>query len=211
MKIDTWVDVACPWCYLGKKRLEDAVAASGHAEEVELVIHTFELDPSAPEHPEPNPAYIGRRMGMPASRAIEMEGQLRSLAAAEGIAFTSNRIAARSFDALRLVHLAADHDAGTAFFTAVQGALFAGRTDVYDRDVLVEAAVAAGVPRDRALEVLNGTEYADAVAADRESAVALGARGVPFTVIDGRLGVPGVVSTDAYRDAIAQAFEGSRS
>ena len=206
MKIDTWVDVACPWCFVGKKRLESAITASGHADEIELVLHTFELDPGAPRTPMSNPEYIGRAMGMPAAKAIEFEGQLRALAAAEGLDFTSERIVARSLDALRLVHLAAEHAAAQSFFSAVQTGLFAGRTDVYSHDFLADAAAAAGVPRALALETLRGDKYADAVAADRAAAAALGARGAPFTVIDERLGIPGVIATETYREAIVRAF-----
>jgi len=211
MKIEAWVDVACPWCFVGKKRLEDAIASSGHSEEIELVLHTFELDPGAPKVAMSNPEYIGKAMGMPASKAIELEGQLRSLAAAEGLEFTSERMVARSVDALRLVHLAAEYGGSRAFFSTVQGGLFAGRTDVYTHEFLADAAESAGVPRARALAVLASAEYSDAVAADRAAAVALGARGVPFTTIDGRFGVPGVISTDAYRDAINSAFSGKVS
>ena len=206
MRIDTWVDVACPWCFVNKKRLEDAIAASGHAEEIDLVLHTFELDPSAPRVAMSNPEYIGRAMGMPASKVIGFEAQLRSLAAAEGLDFTSERVVARTVDTLRLVHLAAEYDAARSFFGTVQAGLFAGRTDAYSEEFLIDAAERAGVPRDRAVAVLKGTEYAGAVAADRAAALKLGAQGAPFTMIDERYGVPGVISTDAYRDAITRAF-----
>ena len=207
MRIDTWVDVACPWCYVGKKRLEDAIATSGHADEIELVLHTFELDPAAPRVAMPNPEYIGRAMGVPASQVIGYEAQLRALAAAEGLTFTSDRIAARSADALRLVHLASEYGASRDFFGSVQAALFEGRTDVYTQQFLADAAERAGVPRDRAIAVLAGAEYADAVAADRAAAVHLGAQGAPFTMIDDRYAVPGVISTADYRDAISRAFK----
>jgi len=206
MKIETWVDVACPWCYVGKKRLEDAIASSGHADDIELVLHTFELDPGAPVEPMSNPEYIAQAMGVSASKVIGFEAPLRALAAAEGLDFTSQRVVSRSVDALRLMHLAAEYGAAREFFATVQAALFAGRTDVYTHEVLIDAAERAGVPRERAAAVITGTEYASAVAADRAAAVALGAQGAPFTMIDGRYGVPGVVATDAYRDAISRAF-----
>jgi len=206
LRVDAWVDVACPWCYVGKKRLEDAIALSGHVRDIDLVLHTFELDPGAPDHPVSNPQYVARHLGISLDKAVELEGGMKALATAEGLDFTVDRIHARSMGALRLVHLAAAHNVAPAFFGAVQQALFAGRADTYDRRFLLETAVAAGVPEAEAAEVFDGNRYADAVEADRREAMQLGARGVPFTVIGERYGVPGVIATNGYRDALDTAW-----
>ncbi|UFS58182.1 DsbA family oxidoreductase [Subtercola endophyticus] len=206
LRIDAWVDVACPWCYVGKKRLETAIASSGHSDDIHLVLHTFELDPGAPKVPVSNPQYVARHMGVTVEKAVELEQRMSGLAAAEGLGFTVERIHASSFDALRLVHLAAEYDAACAFFSTVQNALFAGRADTYSREFLLQSAVSAGIPEPEATDVLDGTRFTEEVAADRAEALQLGARGVPFTVIDQKYGVPGVISVGGYSDAIATAW-----
>lgn len=109
IRIDLWVDIACPWCYVGKARLERAVRETGRAELIDIRVHTFELDPSAPSHPHPNPAYVADHMGVSEAQARAMEARMADTAFGEGLAFEIDRIHANSFDALRLLHLAGEH------------------------------------------------------------------------------------------------------
>ncbi|GAA0411138.1 DsbA family oxidoreductase [Microbispora corallina] len=206
LRIDVWVDVACPWCYLGKKRLETAITQSDAADRVDVVLHAFELDPGASRTVEPNLEYLARHLRMPPARARALEEQMRQLAAQEGLPYEIDRAHGNSLDVLRLTLLARTYGLANAFMGVVQERLFSGAADVYEPEFLVSAAERVGVPADEARDVLDGDRFADEVRAEHRAALELGATGVPFTVLDGRYGIPGAVPVDGYREAIATAL-----
>jgi len=206
LRIDVWSDIACPWCYIGAARLTKAVAASPHAGSVDVVTRSFELDPQAPTDVRPLREFLAAKMGVTTAQAAQMEGQMSALAAQDDLPYAADRVHGNTFDAHRVHHLARSLDLGDAVFRALQEGLFSGRKDAYDHAFLIEAAVGAGVARPRVEEVLAGGEFADAVRADEAEARRLRITGVPFAVLDGRLGVPGAVSVEGYAQAIEQAW-----
>jgi predicted DsbA family dithiol-disulfide isomerase len=206
LRIDMWSDLSCPWCYLGKHRLEKAIGSSRHAGSIKLVTRSFELDPGISGEPVPILEVVAAKMGMPPVQAERLEAQMATLVEGEGLPYTSDRMHANSFDAHRVLHLAADHDLGEALLSVLQRELFSGRANVYDHAVLVSAAAGLGIPRARVEEVLAGGEYADAVRRDEEDARQLGVTGVPFTVLDGRFAISGAATVDGYAKAIEQAW-----
>lgn len=211
MKIEIWSDVVCPWCYVGKRRLESALAGFEHADEVEVVYRSFELDPTAPVHGhELSTGVIAKKYGRSEAEMRQMQQQLMDLAAEEGLGFRLfDTVHTNTVDAHRLLHLALE-TGGPALQRDLKEALlsayFEGAENVGDHDVLTKIAVGAGLDEARAREVLAGHEYADAVAADVAQARAYGATGVPFFVIDSRYGVSGAQPAATFSQVLEQAW-----
>jgi predicted DsbA family dithiol-disulfide isomerase len=207
LRIDVWADVLCPWCYLGEQRLSTAIAQSPHAKDIEVRVRTFQLDPTAPTAVSATLDYLSRKYGVSAAQARSMEEALAQQATAEGLRYEVDRPASNTLDLLRLVHLATEHGVAWEYLRAMQSEVFGGNDDAFAHDTLARLGVKWGIPADEIRDVLAGDRYADAVRADHDAAVALGARGVPFTVLGERLGIPGAVSVGQYADAIDQAWE----
>lgn len=207
VRVDVWTDLTCPWCYVGKHRLTQAVeAVRSEGVDAQLVLHSFELHPEWPAGvSEPVLEVASRVHGVPAAQARSMEEGMARQARSEGLAFTVDRPVAGTFDVHRLLHLASQAGVGEAFFTDVQGEYFAGRLDPADPDALTAAAVRRGIPEADARRVLASQEFAEAVRADQAQARALGVTGVPFVVVGGRLAVAGAQSVQAYADVLTRA------
>jgi predicted DsbA family dithiol-disulfide isomerase len=214
MRIEIWSDVVCPWCYVGKRRLESALADFPHRDEVEVVYRSFELDPGAPRHgDELSTGVIARKYGRSEAEMRQMQQQLIDLAAEEGLAFRLfETLHTNTVDAHRLLHLALE-TGGPALQRDLKEALlsayFEQARNIGDHDVLTEIATAAGLPEGRVREVLAGDDYADAVEADVARARAYGATGVPFFVIDEKYGVSGAQPTELFTQVLDQAWEAS--
>ena len=212
MLIEIWSDVVCPWCYVGKRRLETALAAFEHRDEVEVVYRSFELDPTAPQHGhELTTGVLARKYGRTEVEMREMQQQLVGVAAEEGLAFRLfDNVHTNTIDAHRVLHLALA-EGGPALQRELKEALLAAyflrAEDVGDHDVLRAAAVATGLDASRVEEVLASDEYADAVRADIAQARAYGATGVPFYVVDRRYGVSGAQPVEALLGALREAWE----
>ncbi|MER7804570.1 DsbA family oxidoreductase [Streptomyces parvulus] len=205
--IDVWADVLCPWCYLGEQRLDTAIASSPHAAHIDLQVHSFQLDPDAPAAAVPTLEYLAGKYGVSQQQARDMEEEMARQAAAEGLPYVVDRPAGNTLDLLRLVHLGAEHEVAWKYQRAMQSEVFGGNADAFEHTTLVRLGEGLGIPGEQIREVLAGDRYADRVRADQDQAVRLGARGVPFTVLGSRLGIPGAVSVEQYTNAINQAWE----
>ncbi len=212
LRIDIWSDVVCPWCYIGKRRLESALAASGHdPDDYEIVLHSFQLDPAAPpEYPTSMAEHLGAKYGGGAAAGQQMMERVEAVAAEEGLLFALDRArTGNTRDAHRLLHLALD-EGGQRIQSALNEELLAAyflRGElVSDPAVLGSAAVLAGLGEERVREVLVSNEYDDAVEADLRQAVAFGATGVPFFVIDQRYGVSGAQPTEVFGRVLQRAW-----
>jgi predicted DsbA family dithiol-disulfide isomerase len=214
MRIEIWSDVVCPWCFVGKRRLETALAGFEHADEVEVVYRSFELDPTAPHHGhELSTGVIARKYGRSEDEMRDMQQQLIDLAAADGLAFRLfETVHTNTIDAHRLLHLALE-TGGPALQGQLKEALlsayFEGAADVGDHDVLTGVATGVGLDESRVRAVLTSDEYAGAVAADIAQARAYGATGVPFFVIDQAYGVSGAQPAEAFSQVLEQAWAAS--
>ena len=206
LQIDVWGDLACPWCYIGKNRLDQAIASSPHAGAITVKVRSFELDPGMPPEVTPNLELLGAKYGVSPAEALRMENKVGAIAHHDGLPFTSDRVLANSFDVHRVLHLASTTGLADQLLSELQRTLFSGRANVYDHTVLTGVASRLGVPRSRVEEVLSNNEYADAVRADEKEAKTLGATGVPFTVFGGRIAIPGATSTEGYTNAINRAW-----
>jgi predicted DsbA family dithiol-disulfide isomerase len=208
MRVDIWSDVICPWCYVGKARFEKALDSFAHRDEVEVVYHSFELDPSSPRgQRESNLAMLSKKFGKSPAEALALDDQVGSLARAEGLGFDSGRPVGNTFDVHRVLHLGLDRGVQHALLGAVNEAYFAQARDVFDRDVLTEVAAGAGLDADEVGKVLDGEAYADEVRQDELQARQIGIGGVPFFVFDMALGASGAQPAELFASALGQAWE----
>lgn len=155
----------------------------------------------------PTLRYLADKYGAAPAQARAMEQGMAQKAAAEGLRYEVDRPASNTFDMLRLIHLGAEHGVAFDYLRAMQGEVFSGNDAAFAPDTLVRLGEELGISADAIREVLATEHYADAVRADHDQAVRLGATGVPFTVLGERLGIPGAVSTAQYTTALNQAWE----
>lgn len=211
MRIEIWSDVVCPWCYIGKRRLETALADFAHADDVEIVYRSYLLDPEAPSVPDQSVAEVlGQKYGGGPEAGRAMIDQMQSVAAAEGLPFRLHEAQrVDTVDAHRLLHLAYETGGAgmqSALKEALLSAYFTETVNVADPEALTRIATGVGLTEDRVREVLAGAEYADAVDADIAQAAAFGATGVPFFVVDRKYGVSGAQSPDVFTEVLERAW-----
>jgi predicted DsbA family dithiol-disulfide isomerase len=206
MRVDIWSDVICPWCYVGKARFEKALSSFAHRDEVEVVYHSFELDPGYPKDShETTFAMLTRKYGMSAADARAAESRVAGLAAAEGLGFHPERPVGNTFDIHRVLHLGLAKGVQAELLDAVNEAYFGQGRQVFDRDVITEIAAGAGLDGAAAGDVIDGDAYAEEVRQDELQARDLGVSGVPFFVFDMALGVSGAQPTEMFASALQQA------
>ena len=208
MRVDVWSDVVCPWCFVGLANLERAMEGFEHGAEVDVVLHSFELDPNAPaEDPRTLTELLARKYGTTPEQIEGSQSRIVALGAERGIDFRFDRCRrANSFDAHRLLHLAGErghqlelkHRLGRAYFT--DGEL------ISDHDVLRKAAVDVGLDPAEVDDVLGSERYAAEVRADEAEAHEIGVGGVPFFVFDGRLGLSGAQPPEALQRVLERAW-----
>jgi len=212
MRIEIWSDVVCPWCYIGKRRLERALEVFPHADSVEVVYRSFELDPTAPEVGHESVAeMLGRKYGGGDANGRRMMARVEEIAAEVGLRFDyAHATHSSTVDAHRLLHLALEQGRQPELKEAFLAAFFTRGESMGDHAVLREVAVGAGLDRARVDEVLAGEEYAGAVQADIDQAHAYGVTGVPFFVVDGRYGVSGAQPTEVFTQLLDRAWSESQ-
>lgn len=200
--IEVWSDLVCPWCYLGKHRLQAALDARGDA--VTIRMRAFELDPNASREPETVESLLTRRYG---AHMVQAEQQLKELAESEGLPYDLQRLNANTLDVHRATRYATEAGLGYEFFSAVQDGFFAGTLDPYAPDALADVAERTGLDGDRVRQVLDGDEFTDEVRADQREARELGVTGVPFVVVDRAVAAPGAQSVEVYGHLLDKALE----
>jgi predicted DsbA family dithiol-disulfide isomerase len=205
--VEVWADLGCPWCYVGKHRLQRAIDARPDAGRFQVKIRSFELNPDSPKEPEPITDVFMRKHGGDPSLVLQAEKRIQAIAHREGLEFDLDRLNANTFDLHRVMHLAEQSGQGLAFFSQIQDRFFSGEIDPYDAQVMVEVAQSVGVDGDRVREVLAGEDFSADVRADASEGAALGAQGVPFTVFGRRIAASGAQSVTAYGQALDQVVE----
>ena len=208
MRVEIWSDIACPWCYLGKRRFERALGEFPHRDDVEVVWRSFELDPKAPKHQSGSATEIlARKYRVPLAQAAAMNTRMASEAAKEGLEMRFDRVrVGNTFDAHRLAHLAATVGRRDAMVDRLFAAYFTDGASLDDVDTLVHLAAEVGVNADVARAALAGDAFADAVRADEARAEAFGISGVPFFAIDERVGVSGAQPAEVLLDVLRQVW-----
>jgi predicted DsbA family dithiol-disulfide isomerase len=209
LSVQVWSDIACPWCYVGKRRFEAALAQFARRDEVSLLWRSFELDPSAPRVRETQSSYaerLAKKYGTVPAQAQAMIDRMVQTAAAEGLAFDFERIRpGNTFDAHRLLHLARQRGRQGALKERLFAAYLGEGQAIGEPDTLLRLASEVGLDVDEAQGVLATDAYANEVRADEREAHALGVSGVPFFVI-GRYGVPGAQPAELLLKTLEKAL-----
>jgi predicted DsbA family dithiol-disulfide isomerase len=210
IRVDVWVDVACPWCYIGKRRLERALGMVGDVR-AEVTWRSFQLDPGAPRFGEPGAGglaeeYLARKLGVGLEGARELNARVSALAAAEGLTYRLDRARhANTFDAHRLLQAAREAAAADELVERLFRAQFSEGARLDDPAVLRELAAAAGMDAEAVDRVLASDAYSDAVLADLREAARRGVRGVPFFSFGDGPAVTGAQSAELLADALRAA------
>ncbi len=207
MLVEIWSDVVCPWCYLGKRRLESALGRFEHRDDVELVWRSFELDPAAPRRREGTAAdHLARKYGMSAEQVAASWARLTSLAEAEGLVYHLDRTqGGSSFDAHRLIHLGAELGLQDEVNERLLHAYFTEGEPIGAPQALARLGIEAGLPAGDVAEVLATDRFAAEVREDERRARLYGIDGVPFFAIDERYGVSGAQSSEVLLEALSAA------
>ena len=205
MRVDIWSDLVCPWCYLGKRRFEKALAAFEHSDDVETVHRSFQLDPSMPKgQPVRARDMLMRKYRMSEPEVVAAQEHLEQLAAVDGLEYHLDSYTGNTMDAHRLVHLGREQGIQDAVIERLFRGHFTENRSLFDHESLTALGTEAGLRNIE--ELLGGTRYERDVIADHQEAHALGARGVPFFVIDGRYGVSGAQSVEVFTGALERAY-----
>jgi predicted DsbA family dithiol-disulfide isomerase len=211
MQVEIWSDVVCPWCYIGKRRLERALGEFEHADEVEVTWRSFQLNPDTrPGTAVPTLDYLEQRFG---PQAQAMTARVAELGQAEGLTLDfASSLTVNTLAAHRLLHLAAGLGIGGAAKERLLRAHFTEGADLSDHETLTRLLVEVGPPEEastieaRVREVLDGSEYANEVQDDISLARRLGVSGVPFFAIDRAYGVSGAQSVETFLQALRTAY-----
>lgn len=209
MNVEIWSDIACPWCYVGKRRFEAALAEFEHREEVEVTWRSFELDPSAPREREGDGAgHLAEKYGTSREQALVMQDSMTQAAAGDGLDFRFDLIrTGNTFDGHRLLQLAAAHGFQDTLKERLMRAYLTEGEVIGDPSVLERLGVEAGLPPDEVRTLLEGDRYAAEVRDEERIAASLGIRAVPFFVVDRALGASGAQPPDALRQLLREGWE----
>ena len=211
IKIDVWSDIACPWCYIGKRNLEKGLAETAtdaDAPQVEVVFHSYELAPDTPVDFEGSEIdFLAHHKGMPAEKVQEMLDRVTGVAAEAGLEYRFDLLKhTNTVKAHELLHFAKEHGRQPEMAERLMQAYFTEGRHLGRIDELVALAADAGLDPVAAREALETQEYLDAVRADQDQARAYGINGVPFFVIDGTYGVSGAQPPAAFAQIARQLW-----
>jgi predicted DsbA family dithiol-disulfide isomerase len=208
VRIEVWSDVVCPWCYIGKRRLEAALERFPHRDDVEVVWRSFQLDPGIPEGEthETLPA-LAAKLGRPVEDVRRMMRHVEETAAGEGLHYDlANGISGNTLRAHEVLHLAAERGLQGAMAERLLHAHFAEGRSVFDVDSLAALAGEVGLDDAEVCAALADHRYRPAVRDDIRTARELGATGVPFFVVDRRYGASGAQPADLLLQLLERAW-----
>jgi predicted DsbA family dithiol-disulfide isomerase len=211
MKVEIWSDVFCPFCYIGKRKFEHALAQFPHRDDVEVVWHSFQLRPDAPREIEGDiHAMLAAKYGMTRERAQDMNDNVTREAAKVGLRFNLDRARlTNSFDAHRLSHLAAAHGKQDAAEEALFSAYFTEGRHLGRGETLAEIGAELGLDAGEVASTLSGDAYAREVRADIAEARSFGINGVPFFIFDRTYAVSGAQPSEVFLSALQRTWSDS--
>jgi len=209
LRVDIWSDVVCPWCAIGKRRFETALARFPHMDEVEVVWRSFELDPSAAAVADSDaPSRLARKFGRSREQMIAMMHQIEETAARDGVHLDLVHARnANTFDAHRVIHLGAHRGVQDAVNARMLRGFLGEREPLGDREVLVRLASETGLDPEEVRATLASDRFAAEVRQDEQRAHTLGIHGVPFYLFGGVFGVSGAQPPGVFARALQQAWE----
>ncbi len=208
MKVEIWSDVMCPFCYIGKRRFENALARFPHKDDVEVIWKSFQLNPGMKTQPEKNiKQYLAEVKGWSLEQAKQVNDYVTNMASEVGLQYDFDKaVVANSFDAHRVVQLAKTHGKGDAMEEQLFKAYFTEGKNIADHPTLIALAIGIGLEKDAVKRTLESDQYADAVEQDIYESQQIGVRGVPYFVFNDRYAVSGAQATDTFTGAIHQAW-----
>jgi predicted DsbA family dithiol-disulfide isomerase len=210
IKIDIWSDIACPWCYIGKRHLEAGLAALGDdAPDVEIEYHSFELAPDTPVDFEGSEIdFLATHKGLPAERVQQMLQHVTGVAANAGLDYDFDALKhTKTLKAHELLHFAKERGLQLELSERLFRAYFTEGRHVGRIDELVELGAEVGLDADAARNALDSGRYAADVQADIAQAGAYGINGVPFFVFEGKYGVSGAQPAEVFSQVLTQVAE----
>lgn len=204
IKVDIWSDIACPWCFIGKRKFEAAVASSGVPVDVEY--HSFELSPGTPaEYPHSHDEFLAGHLGVSREQAAAMGDRVTGIAATVGLNYDYARLqTTNTVLGHQAIHYAKAHGKQAQMKERLMKAYFEEGRHVGRIPELADLAAEIGLDRDDVVRSLTAGEYLDAVRADVVLAGELGIRGVPFFVLDGTYGISGAQESATFAQALEQ-------
>lgn len=209
MKVEIWSDMMCPFCYIGKRKFESALNALPQKDSVEVVWHSFQLNPNLKVQPERDSyTYLAELKGQTREWSVKMHDNLTKTAKNVGLEYNFDRAKiCNSFDAHRLVQLAKKHRLTDELEERFFKAYFTDGELLSDRDSLIRLASEAGLPKEEVIGVLESDQYAEEVRKDIQEARQLGVTGVPFFVLDRKYAVSGAQDTSVFTDTLRKAMD----
>jgi predicted DsbA family dithiol-disulfide isomerase len=209
MKVEIWSDIACPFCYIGKRRFEAALEKFSNKQDIEVIYRSFELDPNAKRDVNQDVHdMLAAKYGMTRERAKAMNADVTGQAQTLGLAYNlDHMILTNTFDAHRLTHFAARYGLMHEMTELLFKAYFTDSKHVGDHETLTALAAEVGLDAEEAAKVLAGDEYSNEVRADQREAVRLGIRGVPFFVINSKYAISGAQPSEVFLDALRKAWD----
>ncbi len=216
LAIDIWSDIACPWCYIGKRNLEkglELASAADDAPAVAVTYHSFELSPDTPVDFQGGEAdYLSQHKGISRERAQQMLDRVTGVAGDAGLDYRFDLLQhTNTVRAHELLHFAKEHGRQLELVERLMSAYFIEGRHLGHEDELVALAADVGLDPDAAREALQSGRYLDAVRADQQQASAYGINGVPFFVIDGKYGVSGAQPPEAFAQIARQVWAEKRA
>jgi len=209
MDVDIWSDIACPWCYVGKRHLEAALEGFEHRDRVTVRWHSFELDPQAPPEREgDNAGNLARKYGTSREQAVEMLDRMTALAAEDGLEFHfESARSGNTFDGHRIIHLALEHGCQDAMKERLMRAYLSEGELISDHGTLRRLAIEVGLPADEVDALLSGDRFAEEVRTDEYTASRLGITAVPFFVVDRTFGAAGAQPAEQLVEMLRRAWD----
>jgi len=208
MKVQIWSDVMCPFCYIGKRRFEQALQQFDGKADIEVEWMSFQLNPHLKTDPSLNVTqYLADIKGWTIDHARQMNDHVTQMAAEVGLSYDMDKaVVANSFDAHRFAHLAKQNGKGEAAEEALFEAYFTKGKNIADHDTLAELGEAIGLDKTLVKQTLSTNEYATEVSADITQAQRYGISGVPFFVVDNKYGISGAQAVPVFLQTIEKAY-----
>ncbi|WP_334121135.1 MULTISPECIES: DsbA family oxidoreductase [Glutamicibacter] len=208
LRVDIFSDIACPWCFIGKRRFEKGVEAFEFSQNIDVYWHAYQLDPSLPDNYDGSEAeYLSKMKGLDQAQVQQMLQHVTAQAAEEGLKYDfENLKVANSFTALRVLEFAKQHGAGDEMKEALLSAHFEKGLNTGELSTLLEIADSLGLNTQELSKQLESGAYTDEVNADISQAQQLGITGVPFFVLDGKYGISGAQPAEVFANALTQVY-----
>jgi predicted DsbA family dithiol-disulfide isomerase len=206
MIIDVWSDVVCPWCFIGKRRLEKALAAFDHRDEIVIRHRAFQLQPDAKEVV-PTGKHLAEKYRVSEDQVKEMQANVCAVADGEGLCYNlDDTLSGNTFDAHRLLLYAATINKQDELLEAMYSSYFEKSLPLFSHQDICSVAESVGISAVDVMKVLESDQYTNEVLADRDLASQLGATGVPFFVVDMKYGISGAQPLEAFVETINAAW-----